>query len=81
MNPPPPVRGIASCLSSGHRKLQTHPNLMKLSLSLLALAILAAASPVLAAGSACKKCCGDACAACCKEKGKACGKDCCKAEK
>lgn len=54
---------------------------MKLSLSLLALGLLAAASPVLAAGSACKKCCGDACAACCKEKGKACGKDCCKAEK
>lgn len=54
---------------------------MKLSLSLLALSLLAAAAPVLAAGDTCKKCCGDNCAACCKEKGKACGKDCCKAEK
>ena len=54
---------------------------MKLSLSLLALAILSTAAPVLAAESTCKKCCGDNCAACCKEKGKACGKDCCKAEK
>ena len=54
---------------------------MKLSLSLLALSLFAAAAPVLAASDACKKCCGDNCATCCKEKGKVCGKDCCKAEK
>jgi hypothetical protein len=54
---------------------------MKFSLSILALAVFAAALPVLAAGDACKKCCGDNCAACCKEKGKTCGKDCCKPAK
>lgn len=53
---------------------------MKLSLSLLTLALFAAAAPVLA-GEACKKCCKDNCAACCKDKGKTCGKDCCKGEK
>ena len=75
------MREITSPFFSGHLKFQTQSNPMKLSLSLLALALLAAAAPVLAAGDTCKKCCGDNCATCCKEKGKVCGKDCCKAEK